>query len=62
MAAIREVSDAQASGVRKLLRAADSMLLTEAEVTDHELAHLRYRSWCRHCVRGAENRAEFTWE
>ena len=25
---------------------------TEKEVKDHEVAHLPYRSWCAHCVRG----------
>ena len=25
---------------------------TEAEVEEHNLTHLPYRSWCRHCVRG----------
>ena len=25
---------------------------TPAEVREHELTHLPYRSWCRHCVRG----------
>ena len=25
---------------------------TKAEIEDHEVTHLRYRSWCSHCVRG----------
>ena len=44
--------DAQESGVRKPTRTADPTLPTEADVRDHELTHLPYRSWCRHCVRG----------
>ena len=27
------------------------VLLSEAEVEQHELTHLPFRSWCRHCVR-----------
>ena len=33
------------------------VLPSEAEVEQHELTHLPFRSWCRHCVRakGKEN-------
>ena len=27
---------------------------TRAEIEEHNLTHLPYRSWCRHCVRGRE--------
>ena len=29
----------------------DSLLPSQAEVDEHNLAHLPYRSWCKHCVR-----------
>ena len=25
---------------------------TKAEIEDHDVTHLPYRSWCSHCVRG----------
>ena len=31
---------------------ADPRMPTSAEVEDHNLTHLPYRSWCVHCVRG----------
>ena len=39
-------------GVRKPIRCADPGAPTEEEKKEHELTHLPYRSWCRHCVRG----------
>ena len=31
-----------------------SRLPSRQEVQEHELTHIPYRSWCVHCVRGAE--------
>ncbi len=30
----------------------DPQLPTEAERLEHEMTHVPYRSWCRHCARG----------
>ena len=40
------------AGERKPERMQDPKRPSEAEVKEHELTHLPYRSWCRHCVRG----------
>ena len=34
--------------------AARPYTLTRAEVYEHEVTHLPYRSWCKHCVFGRE--------
>ena len=39
-------------GVRKPVNMRDPKLPTEEERKEHEMTHLPYRSWCRHCVRG----------
>ena len=40
------------AGERKAKKMQDPLLPSEAEVKDHEITHLPYRSLCRHCVRG----------
>jgi hypothetical protein len=39
-------------GSRLTRRIQDPLLLTGADILEHEKTHLRYCSWCRHCVRG----------
>ena len=38
--------------VRKPKPAARPYTPTRAEIYEHEVTHLPYRSWCRHCVHG----------
>ena len=38
--------------VRKPKPAARPYTTTRAEIYEHEVTHLPYRSWCRHCVHG----------
>ena len=40
------------AGERKAQKIQDPRKPSEAEVSEHNLTHLPYRSWCRHCVRG----------
>ena len=40
------------NGARKCVHVKDPCKPSEAEVREHELTHLPYRSWCRRCVRG----------
>lgn len=40
------------SGIRKPIKMANPKLPSELEIEEHELSHVPYRSWCRHCVRG----------
>ena len=46
-----EEEDGEA-GKRDILRMLDPKLPSRAEVEEHELTHLPYRNWCRHCVKG----------
>ena len=39
-------------GSRVIVKMKDPRLPGEAEIRDHQLTHLPFRSWCRHCVRG----------
>ena len=39
-------------GVRKPMRKADPKTPSKEEVEEHELTHIPFRNWCRHCVRG----------
>ena len=39
-------------GVRKPARMSDPREPSEEERTEHEMTHLPYRSWCKHCVGG----------
>ena len=47
-----EKEDAAENGMRRCVKMQDPKLPSKAEVEEHELTHLPYRSWCRHCVRG----------
>ena len=40
------------NGRRSMKKANDPKLPCEADVREHNLTHLPFRSWCRHCVRG----------
>ena len=40
------------SGVRSPKKVQDPRVPTQAEVYEHNMTHLPYRSWCAHCVRG----------
>ena len=44
------------AGRRTAVRIQDPVLPSKADVEEHELTHLPYRSWCAHCVR-AKGRA-----
>ena len=54
--------DLENLGERKPLKMMDPKLPSQAEVEEHDLTHLPFRSWCRHCVRGrgraADHRAQ----
>ena len=40
------------AGTRRPKKMADPKLPSELEIAEHEMTHLPFRSWCRHCVRG----------
>ena len=40
------------AGRRKTIRIKTPYKPAQDEVDDHDLTHLPYRSWCRHCIRG----------
>ena len=37
---------------REMKRLLDPLLPSAREISDHQLSHLPYRSWCPHCVKG----------
>ena len=39
-------------GERKTKKLQEPKMPTRTEIEEHNLTHLPYRSWCRHCVRG----------
>ena len=47
-----EMEEEQETGRRVPRRAQNPKLPSPAEVAEHQLTHLPFRSWCRHCVRG----------
>ena len=47
-----EPEDEAEGGARKVKKVQDPREPTKEERVEHELTHLPYRSWCRHCVRG----------
>ena len=47
-----ELDEDEEAGDRKVQRMQDPRTPSETEVEEHNLAHLPYRSWCRHCVKG----------
>ena len=40
------------AGPRGCVKIQDPKLPTRAEVEEHNLTHLPFRNWCRHCIRG----------
>ena len=42
--------DEKEAGNKNTIRVATPYKPTQAEVDDHYLTHLPYRSWCRHCI------------
>ena len=40
------------AGNRETIRVSSPYKPSEKEVDEHDLTHLPYRSWCRHCIRG----------
>ena len=47
-----EEEDEGENGIRKPKKRKDPKEPTEAERQEHEMTHIPFRSWCRHCVRG----------
>ena len=41
-------------GEKKIPRNSDPRQLSEQERKEHEMTHLPFRSWCRHCIKGME--------
>ena len=40
------------NGKREVVKMADPTLPSVAEVEEHNVTHLPFRNWCRHCIRG----------
>ena len=49
-----EVDTEGEPGERKTKKMQDPKMPTRTEIEEHNLTHLPFRSWCRHCVRGRE--------
>ena len=47
-----DVDEEGESGVRETKRMNSPLKPSNHEVEAHNLTHLPYRNWCRHCVRG----------
>jgi hypothetical protein len=47
-----EADDEVQKGIRKTAKLGEPREPTAEERNEHEMTHLPYRSWCRHCVRG----------
>ena len=47
-----EADEEVQKGVRKTAKLGEPREPTAEERNEHEMTHLPYRSWCRHCVRG----------
>ena len=39
-------------GERKVVKMSDPKKPNKEEIAEHEMTHLPYRNWCKHCVRG----------
>ena len=49
----REAHDEQEEfGSRKVVRKHDPRQPSHQETEEHEMTHLPFRSWCRHCIMG----------
>ena len=55
---ITGVAPEEDHGGRKPIKVADPKLPTQAEIDEHNLTHLPFRNWCRHCVRGKGRSAD----
>ena len=40
------------NGKREVVKMADPTLPSVAEVQEHNVTHLPFRNWCRHCIMG----------
>ena len=49
---IDDADEEAESGKRKIVKMQSPVTPSSAEVEEHSLTHLPYRSWCKHCVRG----------
>ena len=49
---VSSAGDGGESGARMPKKMQDPKLPTQAEIDEHVMTHLPYRSWCTHCVRG----------
>ena len=47
-----EMEDETENGSRTVKKVQDPRDPSKEERAQHEMTHLPYRSWCRHCVRG----------
>ena len=47
-----EAEEEEEFGSRSTVRMLDPRTPSPAEVAEHELTHLPFRNWCRHCVKG----------
>ena len=47
-----EMQEEAESGSRRVVKLQDPKKPTEEEVKEHQLTHLPFRSWCKHCVAG----------
>ena len=45
-------SETDGGDMRRMRKMHNPRLPTKAEIEEHDLTHLPFRSWCRHCVRG----------
>ena len=53
----REALDEQEElGSRKVVRKHDLRQPSQQEREEHEMTHLPFRSWCRHCIMGGKSR------
>ena len=47
-----EPQETEVAGQRHPSLVRDPQLLSQTEIDEHNMTHLPFRSWCRHCVRG----------
>ena len=47
-----EKDEDEDAGMRKCVKMQDPKLPSKSEVEEHNITHLPFRSWCRHCIRG----------
>jgi hypothetical protein len=55
-----EAGESGGEEARKVKKIQDPKLPTAAEVEEHNLNHLPFRSWCHHCVRGRGREMDHT--